>query len=529
MAGIFGPYGLHSYPPRVTAALAATRGGLPKGAAAQLQPPLYIAGGAVRDWLRGQFSRDLDFTLPAGAVEFARRLAAELGGAFVLLDAEHDVARVVWHDLNLDFSGFREGAVTIEEDLGKRDFTINSLAIPLLMTGDNGRHGELIDPHGGRRDLEAGVIRAVHPQAFVADPLRLLRAYRFQATLELPASGEEPALPGAGGFCLAPETVELIAQGVAAGLIARVAGERVRAEMDAILAAPRGAEALAAMAVVAPGSAPDSGLLFQVLPELAAGVGLAQPDSHHLAVTDHCIEAVAGLERVLSDPADFFPEFHGELAAWLADPAHPDRELSLRWAALLHDLGKAAALRLREGKITFHNHDRIGAELCLGLARRLRFSRRRGELVQLLVANHMWPFHLANARWRQGITVRACLRLVRALGDDLPALFLLAMADSLAGRGPGKPADMERNLASLYAEVTRVARERIEPVLSLPPLLDGHDLQTLCGLRPGPVFKEILAGLVQARVEGAVNDREEALAWVERFMARRGSTVTEID
>ncbi|MFH7320688.1 HDIG domain-containing metalloprotein [Desulfurivibrio sp. D14AmB] len=508
---------LRSYPLHLTEALLATL-----QATASPPPPLFIAGGAVRDWLCGRFSRDLDFTLPTGAVAFARRLADQLGGTLVPLDAEYDVARVVWRELNLDFSGFREGALSIEEDLGERDFTINAMAIPLPLSGAAACQGEVIDPHGGRRDLQAGVIRAVNARVFVADPLRLLRAYRFLASLPPPSGGE---VAGAAVFKLAAATVELIAQGVAAGLIAGVAAERIRSEMDAILAGARGAAALTAMATAGAGAPPGSGLLFQVLPELAAGAGLRQPDSHHLDVAAHCIEAVATLERVLAAPVDFFPEYHPELSAYLADPAHPDRALTLRWAALLHDLGKAAACQVREGRIIFHNHDRIGAELCREVARRLRFSRRRRELLQRLVAHHMWPFHLVNASLRQGIGVRACLRLVRSLGDDLPALFLLAMADSLAGRGPGKPVAMEQNLAALYAQVTRVARERIGPVLSLPPLLDGHDLQKLCGLSPGPVFKEILAGLAQARVEGVVNSREEALAWVARFTARRGRPV----
>jgi poly(A) polymerase len=119
---------------------------------------------------------------------------------------------------------------------------------------------------------------------------------------------------------------------------------------------------------------------------------------------------------------------------------------------------------------------------------------------------------------RSGITPRACLRLVKAAGDELPGLFLLALSDSLAASGPLKPAGMEESLVRLYRRVDQVYRESVRPVLQGPKLLDGNDLIKL-GLPPGPLFGRILAGLEQARVAGTVRDREGALAWVDRFLA----------
>ncbi len=492
------------------AAVLARRGG----------PPLYLAGGAVRGRLvavgcgkpEGVGSlpeprRDLDFTLPDQAVAFARELAHEMGTTLVVLDPEHDVARVVWRGWDLDFAAFRDRVDSIEEDLSRRDFTINAMAWRFNPVGaevslpQSGREllqepGRLLDPCHGLADLRDGIIRVTHPGAFQADPLRLLRAYRFQATL---------------AFTIESGTEKLIRRSLPA--IAEVAVERIRGELEEILAAPAGSRTLTAMAA--------SGLLYRVLPELAAGSGLEQPESHHLDVAGHSIEALAQLDRVLAEPARFFPESHRELAPYLGDPLHPHREITLRWAALLHDLGKPATRSRLGHRISFHNHDRIGAELCGQLARRLRFSRERRALLQRLVAHHMWPFHLNNARRRTGIKPRACLRLVRALADDLPALFFLAMADSLAGRGPGKPPNMEAEMAALHAEVTRVAREQVSPVLRQPPLLNGHDLKDTLGLSPGPLFKEILEGLERARVEGVVGTREQALAWVRDFLRQR--------
>ncbi len=367
-------------------------------------------------------------------------------------------------------------------------------------------------------------MRAVNPLVFLADPLRLLRAYRFQAVLT---------------FRLAPQTVALIRQALPG--IQRVAPERVRVEMDAILAAPGGAAAVAAMAA--------DGLLYQVIPELAAGLGLRQSDSHHLDVSEHGIETLRQMERVLAQPDRFFSASSREFHCYLEASDHPDRALTLRWAALLHDLGKAATCAHEGERITFYNHDRIGAERCRQVSVRLRFSREREALLQLLVANHMWPFHLSNVRLQAatatiptaatavnlslpsckgGVSPRACLRLARVLGRDLPALFLLAMADSLAGRGPGKPPAMEQNLADLFAEIIIVTRERIDPVLK-QPLLNGNDLQHIFALEPGPVFKVILSDIETARVEGKISSRVDALIWVRQLISSTSTLSLLVD
>lgn len=455
--------------------------------------PWYVAGGAVRDWLRGNTARDLDFTVPAGAIPLARQLAKQLGGAFVLLDAEEEAARVVWQEYCLDVASFREGSRTIEEDLQRRDFTINALAVALApeATGLVACR-EIIDPTGGVADLAARVIRTPAPEAFQRDPLRLLRAYRFQATM---------------GFTLESETVRRVA--AERDLIHRSAVERIAYELDRILAAPAAATVLAEMAA--------SGLLFEVLPELRSGVGMAQPSSHHLDVFAHSLRAVSCLAELCAEPGRFFAE-PAALHEYLADERH---RLNLAWAALFHDVGKPARFALREGRITFYNHDRAGRELFDEVANRLRFSREKRERIGRLIAHHMWPFHLNNARLKNGITPRACLKLIKSIGDELAGLFLLAMADSLAGEGPGKPAGMEASLAELYAEVMGVYENRIKPVLTGPLLLNGRDLQELFGLSPGPLLGVILARLEQVQVEGSVQTLDEAVAWVRRFLAEQ--------
>lgn len=459
--------------------------------ARQGNTPLYVAGGPVRDWLLGVQPHDLDFTVATGGVACARQLSRLLGGAFVLLDAGEDVARVVWRDFTIDFSRFRGDSATIEEDLRQRDFTINALALPFSPATAALASLTVIDPTGGLVDLEQRRIRTPAGENLDADPLRLLRAYRFMACLD---------------FAIAPATLKLIS---ARGhlLPGRTAMERIAGELALIFASRRATPAVAAMAA--------GGLLFSLFPELAAGRDMAQPSSHHLDVFTHNLEALSCLEELLRSPGAWFA---GQEEVFSGYAAGRGNAALLCWAALFHDLGKPASHALQGERITFYNHDRAGALLFAGIAARLRWRSKDQERVARFIGLHMWPFHLSNARLKTGISRRACLRLVKAVGEDLPGLFLLAMADSLAGQGPGKPAGMERNLAELFAEVHGVYEEHIRPVLTSPPLLSGHDLIRDFGLEPGPVFRKIMDGLEQARVEGEVADQEQARAWVADFL-----------
>jgi poly(A) polymerase len=129
----------------------------------------------------------------------------------------------------------------------------------------------------------------------------------------------------------------------------------------------------------------------------------------------------------------------------------------------------------------------------------------------------MWPFHLNNARRRTGVTSRAYLRLVRDVGQEYPGLFMLAMADSLAGCGAGKPPGMEEDIAALFCEVDMSYRKTIKPVLA-KRLVSGDDLIAFFGLKPGPLFRTIFDRLEDARVEGRVKDRAQALEWIKNYL-----------
>ncbi|MDX1775046.1 MAG: HD domain-containing protein [Desulfobulbales bacterium] len=456
----------------------------------------HITGGTIRDWLMGQESRDLDITVASDAFGWAGELVREFGGTFIPMDAEEDVARVMWQEICVDFSSFREGAQTIEEDLLKRDFTFNSMAVPFPMqvpsSWDNVEAPDIIDPAGGLGDLHAKIIRISSPAVFISDPLRMLRAYRFMARL---------------GFRIEPVTEKQIQKHI--HLLFLPAEERIAYELDAIMAAEGSIKTIEAMH--------ENGVLEELLPELYMGVGVRQPSSHHLDVFEHGIATLKHMEDVQKDPEKYFPGY-GELLCEYLDRQR-NRTL-LKWAALFHDLGKPETHAIREdrgGRITFYNHDKEGVRIFDIIADRFKWGRNDRDAVARFISTHMWPFHLNNARRKTGLTPKAYLRLIKAVGEDFPGLFMLAMADSLAGRGTGKPPDMEENMADLFKEVEITYRQKIEPLLR-ERLLTGNDLIEIFGLEPGPKFREIFDSLESAQVEGEVQDREQAIDWVKNYL-----------
>ncbi len=455
----------------------------------------YLVGGTVRDWLLGRESHDLDVAVPGHAMDVARRFRAELGGGALvdLSGPEDEAVRVVWQKEQIDFAAFRGGDAAIEADLRLRDFTVNAMAFDLADLEKGDKQPVLLDPTGGLADLRAGRIRHC-PGAFGADPVRMLRGYRLSATL---------------GFHLAGPTRAAVKRH--AFRIAEVAAERIGYELSLIFSSPRTAVTLEAMA--------GDGLLPFLLPELYLAEGVEQPEFHHLDVFGHSFLALRMMEEIIADPHRYFP---GSVVGMVKDYLHLDNAVRcLKWAAILHDLGKPATRAMpanETGRVTFYRHDEVGALIFREFAGHSRWSRADIERTGGLIGMHMHPFHLCNVARGARLTRRAALNLCRRAGVDLPGLFMLAMADSLASRGEKKPARMEEELIVLFDTVKKIYNDHIEPVLRGPRLLSGRDLITEFALEPGPLFATILEELEAVRVEGTVTDRQSALAWVAAYL-----------
>ncbi len=466
----------------------------------------YLIGGFVRDLLLGRDTADIDIAVAADALEIAPKVAAALGGRYVLLDEANRIGRVVlvnqedasargkWE---LDFSTLKG---SIEKDLAQRDFTIDAMAIDLEEIIHHPQPSMLIDPFKGWDDLHRGVLRAVTETAFPSDPVRLLRAVRLAAELD---------------FSVDTETETLIRR--YCHLITGVAGERVREELLLLLAMPQAGQFLAYL--------DELGLLTAVIPELAQAKGVEQPRMHFWDVFDHSIKTVIAVDFVLGQGTW---EYAGEevLAAvpWSdALSQHFDREVSsgstrrstLKLAALLHDIAKPQTKAVDEsGRVRFLGHAKEGADIAVSILERLRFSAKEIKQVEVMVRHHLRPTQLSQY---DVPSRRAIYRYFRDTGETGVDILFLSLADHLATRGQHLDLTEWQEHAQLVEYV--LARHFEEESLTVPPkLIDGHDLINVFGLSPGPEIKRILEAVREAQAAGEVTTREEALACVERLL-----------
>jgi putative nucleotidyltransferase with HDIG domain len=438
----------------------------------------WIVGGAVRDRLLGRATTDLDVALTAEPKDAARALARATGAAAFQLSGAFGAWRVVGRDhaWHVDLVVLRDG--DIEADLAARDFTVNAMAEPL-------DGGELLDPHGGRADLEARRLRMVAPGALDDDPLRTLRAVRLAIDLDL---------------TIEPDTAAAI--GRAAPGLERVAAERVFGELKQVVSSPSvrtGLQLMDAHRITA-----------QVLPELLALRGVEQNEFHHLDVLDHTLEVLDQVVAIERDPlAAGFGEYADAVGAMLREPLADEltRGQAMRLAALLHDAAKPQTrVRRPDGRVGFPHHDREGAEIARTVLRRLRASDRLAEHVAALCLHHLRLGFLVHER---PLDRRAVWRYLRATEPYAPEVTVFTVADRLATRG--------RNAEPAIAAHLELARELLGPALERrregrpAPLVRGDELARELGLSHGPRLGELLAQLEEDRFTGAIATREDAI------------------
>ncbi len=409
----------------------------------------WLVGGAVRDLLLGFEPQDYDFVSPdphAAAEDCARAVA----GSVFPLDDERGHWRVVANSLTYDFAPLLGG---LETELARRDYSVNALAA--------NHRGLVFGPPPARADLATRRLRALSRANLADDPLRPLRGWRLWVTHGL---RPEP---------LTRRWIFELAQEQRFGR--QPAAERIREELNQVLLGERAAWGFTKLA--------ELGLAAAYLREWHAGAGVEQGGYHHLDVLGHELETLFQL-------------------IW----RFPNASLELRWAALLHDIGKPLVRQWDEkrGYYRFFDHESVGAVLAAELLRRLRYPRPTALKVRALVERHM-KTPPASARG-----LRRWLGRDRAL---LPDLLLLQIADRAATRGPLAARLGDERLRALYralAAANAFLREK-KPAR----LLSGSELIELLGLEPGPIVGWLLKELTEAQLLGDVHSRDEAIEFVK--------------
>lgn len=479
--------------------------------AEQMGTCAYIAGGFVRDLFLNIVSDDIDMAVSADPFTYGIALANALGGRFVPLHEEPRTARVVkrYHNkiLQLDITAIR---TTLEDDLLNRDFTVNSMAIPVeAMKRANGFTEAVVQfPEAlpCYDDLTRRIIRmhSGHEARLIKDdPLRMLRAFRFAAAF---------------GF----EIHESLLNAIKAhsSLILRSSWERIRDEFALTLQSQAGYRMLSLM--------DECNLLSQLLPELEDLKDVPAEGYHHLDGFRHSLETVrfaellvSGTEWIEDEWRDIGTALYDALKLHIEHYMQPLVErrtglFALKMAALLHDIGKPLTMcRDEEGDLRFFKHDVVGAELAEQICMRLKLSKRETYLITQAVRRHMQPLWLA----RDKEPSERALRRFWMRDDERVGMtiILVSLVDMLATRGVEMTTEHIRDHMRVLLELIKVG-ERLKELKAYPKLVNGHDVMKRYGIPQGPLVGKALRMVKEAQIAGRVKTREDALALLDEIM-----------
>lgn len=475
---------------------------------------LYLVGGAVRDYFLGRPLHDLDFVMPNNPAPLARRVANRLRAGFFMLDDDRHTARVV-HQLPergsfpLDFVRFT--GESLGEDLRRRDFTLNALAVDIR------NMDSLIDPLGGVEDLKSGVLRACGPEVILTDPVRALRGIRQAMQF---------------GFRIEEDTRQQMVE--AAARLPLTSIERQRDELFKILEGPEPAQGIDLCR--------QFGVFNTMIPELVEQTAISASPPHVYPLWEHTVRAVGAYKTLLdllltpreeplwddwwlAETRAVLGEYGPKLSAYFSETIAPERTrigLSL-FGTLLHDMGKPTTMTVGEdARLHYYNHDVVGSETARRTANHLALSNAEADWVGILVRHHMRLLPLTHQETPP--SRRMIYRYYQKTGEVGVAISLLSLADTLATYGP----TLKKALWARTLQVTRTLMvawwEGKDKVVNPPLFLDGNDLQTLFGLKPGRQIGRLLSWLAEAQAGGEVETVDEAKAFISDKLTKGDET-----
>ncbi len=422
---------------------------------------VYVVGGYVRDIFLKRPSSDIDFVTIGSGIELAKAVASSLGGhASLSVFANYGTAQVKWRDLELEFVGARRESYsrdsrnpivedgTLEDDQNRRDFTINAMAICL----NESRFGDLVDPFNGLVDLSRRIIRTpLDPDiTFSDDPLRMLRAIRFATQLD---------------FTILPETFEAIRRNRDRMRI--ITRERINDELSKIM---RSAHPSVGFRLLE-----KAELLEYVVPSILPLKGVETKEGRgHKDNFEHTLQVVDNVA------------------------AKSDNEW-LRWAALLHDIGKPAVKRYDE-KLgwTFHNHNFIGEKMIPKIFKQMKLPmNEKMKFVAKIVGLHMRPQSVGES----GVSDSGVRRLITEAGEDLDDLMLLAEAD-ITSKNPAKVRRQLEGFAKLRERMTQISDA--DELRNWKSPVDGNEIMDYFKIPPSSVIKQLKDAVKEAILEGEI-------------------------
>ena len=432
----------------------------------ELKSSVFIVGGFVRDIILKRQKNEIDFLVLGDGPEFAERYSDRLGISKISIFKNFGTAHFRYHDVDLEFVGARKESYkrgsrkpevtqgSFDDDINRRDFTINTLAISL----NPDKFGELIDTFNGYRDIENKIIRTpVDPLiTFDDDPLRIMRAYRFASQLNFNVD----------------DAVNIAAEKLKDRLKI-VSQERITDEFLKILSSPKPSVGLKLLF--------DSKVMSVIFPEVTNLYGVDQrKDFHHKDVFLHTCKVVDNISLATNN-------------VWL------------RFAALVHDIAKPQTKKFVEGTgWTFHGHEEIGARMMRGIFKRLKLPLNKLDYVQKLVRLHLRPIALA----KEEVTDSAIRRLIVSAGNDLEDLITLCRAD-ITSKNPQKVAKYLGNYEKVMAKVWEV--EEKDKLRAFQSPVRGDEIMKICNIQPSKKVGEIKTAIEDAILEGKIgNNYEEA-------------------
>lgn len=440
---------------------------------------IYVVGGTVRDFLMGKISYDRDLiVVDEDAKSFSQKVAEFFDGVFIPLDEENKIYRIVLKDKKnfLDITNPIGGI--LEEDIMRRDITINAVAVN-IKTGEIPSFCEF-----GIQDIQNKIIREIKEENFTDDPLRILRVYRFFANL---------------GFEISPELLNITKKH--ASLINKPAKERIEYELMKLFDGEFAAQALLKM---------DESEILEIIFPFVKELKQVPPNlHHHLDLFNHSIETVNQVQK-------FYEISSKEVQEHLkkVDFGGFSRLAHLKLAALMHDIGKFSTWTIEPdtGRHRFIKHEDVGAKLAIPILKKMCFSNKQIDYISYIIKKHMYPTAVVSA---PELNDKVMMRYVRKSADNAIDTIIIAKADRVSAQGLEITKELVEENITLLDKLLQFYLNTKETLTPLPKLIDGREVMSILNINPSPILGKILNELHEAQISGDILTKDDAVRFIK--------------